>query len=637
MSNLSKSTKTLFLSLSTVFLFQVSPANAKDYVDIEEAAIIAACGLKNPPTKGFPFNTDGSLKSAWAKEENLLAEINGKTNKNAYQFNEKTMTDAKDSAFYHPLCELYILDGLRKTAETSAKGKEFQKNRCEQIKNELYASDRDLAADRSGGESGASALSDFLDKRRSSSREEKDDPCSEDALSGAGETKQFACSYVQMQKDLESNADRKRFNKKLLSHCKSLGTNMTPELTPEEAESYGMIGVDAFGNACYPRGGNIIIKPRDRSTLETVLNATVGALKIAAPIGAMTYIARLQQKNAQRSLDYNYKLGFPSIVTAGQGGGFGGWGGGACAFGGGGCGAHYGGLYGNMYGGAGFTGMGGGCPVGACYGNGGVVVGGGTGVPFAGGLYRGGGCGLPPFAHTFVACGGGGFGGGGIGGGGVIGGGIGYPGMGGGFPGGGVWGGMPGAGGWGGYGGFPGGWGGVGGIGGGGAGGMPGPWGTGDGSNGWGGAGGPWGTGGQAPFWGSDPYNSFAAEAQAQWYQAYARQMAVQAQQQAQAARAYSSTLKDLENTQRKSYQAYMAYQMAASGFGNVGGGIGGIGGGVSGPRYGIGTPGPDNNFSYFGAGGGGAYYPPYMSNGGRNISFGLGVNYTSSGGRAAR
>ncbi len=602
-------------------------------VDTAEAGLIAACGLKTPPA-GFPFNKDGTLKRSWENERNLKAD-----DSKAFEFNENTMGDIKDSAYTHPLCELFILRGINRTASSNGKGKELQKARCSQIKNELHASDSSLAADKSSGDSGFSAIDGFLSQRRSSGRDEPEDPCED--ISEGDTAREFACAYLSSSKELESKVENKRYGKKLLSHCKGLGVNMAPEYTPEEAEALGLLGVDAFGNPCYPRGGNIIIKPRERSTLETVLNATVGALKIAAPIGAMTYIASLQQKNARRSLDYNYQLGFPSIVTAGQGGGggvgigFGGYGGGyggGCVWGGGGCGGHYPGMYGNIYGGAGFTGLGGGCPVGACYGNGGVVVGGGTGVPFAGGAYGGGPCGLPPFANTFVACGAGG-GGGMMGPGGI--GGIGGAG----------WGGMPGAGGWGHGSGFPGGWGGVGGIPGGGGAGIGGPWGEFGpgggggfgGPGGWGG--GPWGPGGQGQFWGADPMNSYAAEAQAQWYQAYARQLAQQAQQQAQAARVYSSTLKDAENIQRKSYQAYMAYQMAASGLGNVGGVGGGFGGGVGGgPAYGIGTPGPNNGYSYFGSPNAGTYYPPYMSNGGRsNLSIGFGVNYSSSAGSRRR
>lgn len=590
----------------------VEDSSSVDATDTEEAAFVAACSWRSPPAGRPIVKRDGeyALGLPWANVD---------VSRYAYK------SSFEDAAYDHPACELFTLQKMVRTNASDKQGRARAKARCEVIRNDVYRQDSEAARENeSSGGDGFSALKTFY-----SSTNTQDEDASEFCESPEGTAAEFACRYLGIREKLDSQTERKRQTRALLSQCRAFGADMTARLSREEYTAMVGAGVDAYGNACYPRGGGVIIQNPGKNGWD----AFSDALKILAPIGSMTYIARLQQKNARAAIDANRELGFPSAVTAGQvGGGF------------------YGGHGGMIWGGGPWTGLGGGCPYGACAGNGGFVVGGGGG----GGFFPGGGnCGLPPYAHTYVGCGAGGVGGiGGIGGGGgfqaggpgglvgwgqgpALGYGVGMNGgWGAGIPGGGGMWGYPGAGGpgmWGG--GFPGAGGGVGG--------MPGPWGTGDGSNGWGGP----GTNQGAPgFWGTNPANTQWAEMQAKMYQAWAAQMARQAAQGAQAARLYSNTLKDMEKVQEKSYQAYMAYQMSmmgmngGPGFGFGPGAGGGWGGGVGSGIGGGGLIGGGaGGCGYWSApcGGGGAFYPPMSSGSGWNI--GGSISYQSSGGSRRR
>jgi hypothetical protein len=208
---------------------------------------------------------------------------------------------------------------------------------------------------------------------------------------------------------------------------------------------------------------------------------------------------------------------------------------------------------------------------------------GGTGVGYAGGVYGGGGCAIPPYAMSYAGCGATGAGG------------YGYYGPGGGY---------------------------------GSQYGLPGPYGTAGGGTGWGGPNGYAGYQGQPSYWGTQPFNSQAVQAQAQMYQAQATMLARQAQQTSAAAKVYEGTLKDLQSVQDKSYQAYMAYQMAQAGYGSYTSAAG-VGGAVGGSAYGT--------SNYYGVPSSGMYYPPYTSSpalvqGGSSLSLGVSANF--GGGR---
>jgi hypothetical protein len=550
-----------------------------------EAALMAVCDFQPAPkrnaTKGDIFNSEGQLKSpSWNKNWQMWefkASFAGKGYRGAY-------------------CTQYLLQKLVVDQGNKAKGKDF----CEDNKVDILRAvggDSAVASDASFG-----SLGDLFSRAGSAGDGDKRDPCDPD---GMPDENRFACAYLTVKEEINSGSGEKAAAKQVMSYCRKLGADMQ-SITRDQYRSLSNSGVDSFGGAyCGPYGAVQIVERPD--TLTTIGNVTLGLAKVLGPTFAMWDISKRQQANARAAIDGNRALGFPSVVTAGQGGGFGyGIGGGACGGGGmGGCGGHYGGNGGAFYPGAGYSGHGGGCPIGACYGNGGVVVGGG--VPFNPGM-GGGACGVPPYAPGYVGCGGG------------FGGGIGVPGFGGGMY-------YPGGGG-GAYGGGYNPYGSGGGAGG--AGGLPGPYGTGNGGNGYNpyGAGSPYG--GPQQYGAQNPYNSQYMEAQAQMYQAYAAQVARQAKMQAAAAKTYQNTLDDLESVQKRSYQAYTAYQMAQYGY-NMPGQVGGFA--SSGQSYSGSVPG--GRWS-----GGGypvqpVYYPPYQSSGSR-FSVGVGVNYSSGGSRAA-
>jgi len=560
----------LILGLFGVFAFDSAWAQA----GADEAAMMRACELESSPS-GYPLERrDTAVKDSWKWGA-------GKKH-DRYEFSSRRHTKAP---FVNPICETYILSRLNQQA-----GKGVARDRCEYIRNDLYLNDAELATSSSSSVSDSSSLSSaadsfFRSSGRSSSRDddESSNICENE---DAGEEADFACSFIDIAQRLDSGSEKKAAARRVTSFCRGVGADMTPRLRENELRAYSDRGIDVFGNGyCGPRGGGTVII--ERSNSHALLNAVSGIARTLAPIGAMTYIAHLQQKNAQRQIDANARLGFPSAVMAGQ-------------MGGGGVYAGHGGM---INGGGACGGMAGGCPFGACPGNCGVVVGHGGMIPGGGmlpggGVMGGGGCGIPPYALSYAGCGAGGYAGGDMR----------YPA------------GIPGAGGY--AGGFPGpyGTGGYAGGAGAGAGGFPGPYGTGDGSNGWGQGGNPYGYNGQygqPQHWGAqNPYNSQYMSAQAQMYERYATQMARQAQETAQAAKMYQSTLKDLEAVQEKSYQSYLAYQMAQRG---MGGGGGYTATQSSAAAYGGNT---------------GIYYPPYSS-GGSNFSVGAGFTYSSGAQKA--
>jgi hypothetical protein len=561
----------------TSFAAVVQAQDDAELKDPNIAAMLFACGYAPEPAPRGPFIKKGSdmeLHPEWRwVPEAKRAQV---------EFSRRRHSGA---AFANPLCEAFLM------RQIASSGKDAHvKDRCELIRTDLYfaASATGSSSSREGdSDSGLSALDAFFTESRSSTSS-VEGVTVESICESASAESEMACAYLRFKENLEGQSAQRAAAKQLRTFCSRKGVNMN-ELDSSALESMAQSGIfpGGAGGACGPRMGGITIRQQN-SWLDTTANLTLGLTKVLAPTLTMWDIARRQQSNARYAIDANRQLGFPSIVTAGQGG-FGG--GGSCGWGVGGCGGHYAGGYGGgaFIGGGAYTGLGGGCPVGACYGNGGIVVGGGNTI--GGGAWGGGTCGVPPMLPGFPGCvggigGGGGIGGiGGIGGGPVFGGiggggagwppGLGVPGFGGGTY-------FPGAGG--GGGGFPGG-------------GFPGPWGTGGGGNGWGG---PGSQQGAPAHWGAqNPFNSQMVQAQAQMYSAYAAQMARQAQQSAQAARIYQSTLDDLEKVQSRSYQAWMAYQMANTGLGGFGG-SGFAHGGVG---------------AYSQAAGGVAsYYPPLMS-----------------------
>lgn len=614
----------VFLGASIAFA-----QGSDERVTADEAAMMIACRLENAPSR-TPFSRrEGTVTEKWK-----FTSANKAYN---WEFSAKRHGG---KPFENALCEQFVLSRLE-----SQKGREAVKERCEDIKDDLFMANQEMArsgAAASTADASFGSLSDVL----SSSRRSSEDDDAEDSDSGpCGDTiadeDSMACAHRLIVEELASDSRQKKAAREIAARCTRLGADMRPKLSMSQYSQMTGAGLDAYGGGmCYPSHGPIIIEQKNQ-WYDTLGNVTLGLAKVLAPTLTMWDIAKRQQSNARYAIDANRALGFPVITTAGSTAMGGGLGMGGCGFGTGGCGGFYGGHGGAFYPGAGYTGMGGGCPIGACYGNGGMVVG-GTGVPWAGGGFGGGACAVPPYLPSYMGCGaagglGGGFGGGigggfggGIGGG--LGGGIGFPGIGGGtfYPGGGI------GGGWGG-GGYPGGgWGGgFPGAGYGGAGGMPGPYGTNGGPTGWESPYGP-GTAAGAPQHAANPgFNAQYMQMQAQMYQAYAAQVARQARQQASAAKLYQNTLDDMEEVQKRSYEAYMAYVMAQSGLsptglpGNLAGGgpvPGPAGGAVVGGGY---TPG------YFSGGGGGMYYPPYSSgSNGWNVNVGVSASGGSRGSR---
>ena len=627
--------------------------------EAQEAGLIAACGLEQAPG-GTPFNRDKSLKDSWNWEK----EKDGKL-KN-FQFS--TRRHAKKGV-ENPVCEQYVMAKLY-----SRSGKGAVVDRCQNVRDQIFLWNQDMNQGQAGDSSpdtSLSALGSFWSSSSSGSSGEsaRDEKCLGEDTADADK---FACAYLDYKDNLDSDSTKKAAVKQLIGYCVKLGANMTPSKDAyKQYQAMANSGMDIYGNGfCGGSGrgyaGGPIIVQQQESTLKTVTNGILGALKIGLPVAAMWDANRRENSNARLAIGYNHDLGFPSAVTSGQGGGVGyGYGGGGYGYGGGGYGYGGGGGYG--YGGVpmGYTGMGGACPYGNCYGNGGISLGGNIG-------FGSGACGVPPYVSTYTGCGGGvgiggGFGGGmggggipiGVGGGGFGGGGIPIGVGGGGYNpyamgGGGIPIGVGGGGGYnpyamgnggGGYNPYAIGNGGGGynpyGMGNGGGGynpyagggaGLPGPYGTANGGNGWpngsmgpngyngnGGNGyyGPGSNLGQGSWGGgSAPFNAAAVNAQAQMYQAYAAQMARQATQIKQAATEYQNTLSDMQQVQDRSYQAWTAYQMAQNGLG--GSGTSYSGGSVSGQQFGYA---PTYSYSP-------GYSSVPVSGSGTNISFGLNYNH---------
>jgi|GEM_PF-1807959 len=600
----------------------------------EDAAMAAACGYARSPS-GSPLNRDGEVRESWKWTEGSKA--------SKIEF---TGSKAKKAFYKNPLCEQYV---MIKIEDSLRSGKGAVRARCERIRDDLFSSNEEL---RKGGDAGGGSSFSLRDSLTSGNRRSRDSDGDDDRRETACESGEdpeadFACSYLDHKELLGDESAQRQAAKEIVSFCKSKGADMT--ISWDTYASYTGSGLDAYGGGyCGPRGGPIIVR-KENKWYDTLGNVTLGLTKVLAPIASMTYISHLQQKNAERAIDANTSLGFPSGVSAGQSGmygvgggigggschgggiyggsGCGGWGcgggmpgcgggglggggmggglfvgggpcvgsgcGGGCGgglpygYGSGGCGGVYGGgLGGVIGGGCAYTGLGGGCPYGAAYGNGGITVG-GTGMGPYGGAYGGGMCGVPPYGAG--GCGGGGLGGG----------------FGGGFPGG-----YPGYG----AGGYPGGYGAGGGIGN--------PYGTINGANGVGNPYGANGMYGQAPYWGNSPVNANYAAQQAQQYQQWAVQMARQSTQSAQYARLYQDNMKDLQKVQEKAYQSYTAYQQASAGMAY---GAAGVGGGYTGAGagYGTGWAGQGGYAAYQGASAAPTYYPPYNS-GGNRVNFGF-------------
>jgi len=544
-------------------------------VDPDELAMMFICKYSRMP--GPPF-VDGGLNERWDPTVNdKLAD---------YAFDAGRSYGFVD---YH--CEKFVLEML---ISLNHSGKAIQ--RC-------YANRGRLSRQRSSYSTGS--VSSF---RRSTSTRGRSSAGSRICRDGGDESSQVACAYNDLNKD-HMSGDQMQWASDVSEMCAGLIGNRGDNRRGGGGSAYP----NPYGSgACYNPGGITVIK-RQNTGLETVLNFGLGLAKVGLPIWAMYNANKLHERNASQQSYYNYKLGYPSALTAGQGGyggmgyggGYGGGGaciggagggiggcgaiggsfgiggvGGGCIYGMGGCGGHYSGMGGGGIMGGPMGGFSGACPMGACYGNGGVVVGGSGGF--------GGGCGMPPMSPYGVGCGG-------------AGGGFGFPGGVGGV------GGMPG---YGGIGGNP----------------FPGPLGTANGGSGWpGGGGGAWGQNGMynAPWGATSPGNAGMMSQYANQYQQYLAAQQKQAQTAANYARIYQQKMTDLNKNQEGAYKAYMATMYASQGMG------GGAGYGGPMPGYGGGS-------GYYGGGGGAAcgavfcggggysYYPPYTSQPSSGLSVGI-------------
>lgn len=371
----------------------------------------------------------------------------------------------------------------------------------------------------------------------------------------------------------ESQRQASRSGQEVKRFCESIGISLDAPRTQGryQAGGYQRAGIVSGGNPCYSTGGLTVIKEPAWATL---MKGGLSYLNNRMSIDAMKYASHDAQTTARLIANNNKDLGFPTVYgsgTSGTGGinylggqfggqfGYGLYGqqmpcnGQIGVYGQGGCGGYYSGINAQL----GFnTGLAGGCPYGACYGNGGIVVGGGGG----------GSCGVPPYSAG--GCGGGIYGGA-----------------------------YRGPAGYGGYGGL-GGYGGVGGYGGAGGGyGLPGPYGTSNGGNGWAPGGyygnnSPWGQNGQygqAPFWGSNGMNAqMMAQQQQMWQQFQQFQQSYQLKQDrysAQYARLYQKRLDEIGQAGAEAGQYYQGFQNTSGGY------------------YGTNSQ-----------QGGGGYYPPYNS-----------------------
>jgi hypothetical protein len=562
-------------------------------VNIDAAALVAYCGLgpKRIPSDD-PFNRDGELKQSWTRIEY-----------SRFEFSRKNAGAGYSSA----LCEMFILQSLSR----GSNGRARFRDRCELVRDFI------LAESEGGSEASASALGNFsaLDAFFTSSGGDSysDDSACDDPES-LDNPERFACRIMSLREVQNSPNSNKQFASAVKIQCERAGADMRRRMNHDEYASFASSGISVMGGYCGGGGGAgvVVLQSPKKSTLETVTDGLLGAMRIGLPVWSLSQASKRQHAVSLAAIDANKELGFPSAVTAGSGiaGGYAGMGGyGYGGYGVGGAGYGHGGC------GGGFTGGGGGCPYGYGYGNGGMIVGGGG---FGGGGMVGGGCGIPPYAGG--GCGGGM--GGGLPGAYGMGGMPGY-GAGGGFPGAYGTGGAYGPGGAGGFNPYGTGLGGYNPYGGGGNG-FPGPLGTGNGGNGWGGGNGAYGPGGMyggpSTYGAQNPFNAQQAQQQARAMQQYAAMLQRQAQTQQASARRYEQNLEDLQKVYAKSYQSWMAYQNSASAMNGqslMGTGMMGGGGYYGGSTY---------------MGGGGLYYPPYTS-GGSGTNFNLGIQYRGPSG----
>ncbi len=543
--------------------------------DIDNAAIIGECGWAGRLPSSAPFENNGDLRGSWS----ILTLSKYEWRRN---YGGKPYVNA--------LCERFLLAQIRKDNNGLSKFKD----RCEEIKDDLY--------DAIGGDDGNSNVGQFSSADFFGSSGGGDDFSSNhcDDVDSLQMHERFGCRVLQVRDTTGSANALKTFAKQILKECEKAGADMRKRMSYSQYDSYSQGGLHYMGGACGAPGGPIVIQQQNK-WYDTLANTVLGLTKTIGPLWVMNDAHKRQASNARLAIENNTALGFPSAVTAGSQGW--GYGQGGYGYGAGGYGGGYGGYYGG--GGYGYTGHGGSCGVGYCPGNGGF----GGGPWGAGGGYGGGGGRIG--GNPWMGAGG-------------IGGGRGTAGM----PG--PYGTAGGGNGWGG----PGGAGGYGGLGSG-IGGMPGPYGTAAGGNGWqspngymgngvgynglpyGNQYGQWGPGGQygqTPFYGSGASQMSAQQAamMAQQMQQYAQMVQRQASTAQKAQQRYQQDLSNLNKQYGKSYQSYMAAQMAASGLNGINGG--GAGGG------------------YYSSGayqtqGSGYYYPPYSSASGGS-QFSLGINY---------
>ena len=601
--------------------------------DINLTAIAFECGVYGGGFNGEFFNSKNeptnSLKSFVATQ--VKRDFNAKKDKSKLE----------NAGYKSPVCEMFVLNAL------GSQDTDLAKERCESIRDPLFIEKNANKITGSNGKEAAKpnfSMSSFAFSGSSSQGNGADvageGPCDPETLPTlAGDNApaiKFGCMSQSFRE--REKKDKKALQTVLLT-CAQLGVNMN-EVKPETYTSLANSGLDAMGGGyCGYRGGGPIIIRREKNNLETVLNASLGALKVLAPMYVMHKAFNKHEQTAQMAINNNYALGFPSAVYAGSGGG--GWGGGGCGggggWGGGGCGGGNGGVI--VGGGGGFCGGGMAMP-GMCGGGGGHMGpgwgggGGGGYLPPGGGgcacitapcicgggggggggqVIGGGPCGLPPMAPWYGGCGGGG--GSMNGGPGWGGGGNGFPGPGGTLGGGNGWGGGAGGGGvpgWGGGTNMPG-WGNQGN-------GFPGPGGTLGGGNGWGSGGNnPYGYNGQfgqAPHWGAQNGQNanYAAQQAAEWERQAASMMRA-AEDARRKAQLYSSVEEErsraMNEWNMKSYKAWMAYEMsryqASSGYYDTAqSGRGGVTG-IYNPPYRSG--GTQLNGAVVGNGGGSAGY----------------------------
>jgi hypothetical protein len=423
--------------------------------DPQEAAMLAACSLERRPY-GKAF-VEGRVASNWRWNE-----VKNDPRREV-EFSQKRHGD---TPFENPLCELFIVKRMLEQG-----GSASLIYRCELVRDDLARSYGNIQAGNVTSQGAFGILDSVMGSRSSDNKERVCRDPNTDEL--------FACAMEDLGSHLGNNSMQRKAAENLMNLCRSRGANMNT------TNSYFSAGLTPSGGFCSSTGGasvntGVPVVQIQEPWYKTVLNASLGALKIIGPLKVLNDGHKRREQTSQLAINRNYKLGFPSAVS-----------------------------------GAGMWGGTGGCSgYGTCGGNGGIVVGGGMGGcggGFCGGGAIGGGygmgvgmgtCGTPPYAPWSQGCGGGGY----------------YGGMGtGGY----------GMGGYGGVASYPGLYGYPGMA----AGGMPGPFGTNGGGNGWspGMYGNPWGMGGQygqPSYWGTGYGNGMAGGTNGYYVDSYNAQMA---------------------------------------------------------------------------------------------------------------